>query len=128
MKRFFAQLFSFRFICPKCHDLNTYRRGKTRALGGSNSFNRIAGLVRCIHCHKAYYVGLLLYDVVPAGGKGGHPDQTPNLRELQLIRDEQEVYEAEHQGRKIDTRKRRSDLINQYHQDNPTAKKLRGED
>jgi hypothetical protein len=128
LRRFFAQFFGLRLICPKCHELNTYRRGRTRSIGVSNSWNRITGQIRCIHCHKAYHVGVLLYDVVPEGGKGGHPDQTPTMKELQMIRQDAEDYEAEHQGRKIDQRKKRSDKVNQYHELNPDDRKLRGED
>lgn len=125
MKRFFAQFFGFRFICPLCHELNTYRRGRRNA--GAKGFNRITGVVECQHCKKKFCTGLLLYLVAPGAAKGGHPDQTPTLKELQLIRDDQEAYEAEHQGRLIPVKKKRKDLVNQYHATKPTDDKLTGD-
>lgn len=85
LKRFFAQLFGFRYCCPVCGHLNTLARGQQARR--ATSFNRVASLAHCRWCKHAYYVGIIFWAVKRGGGKGGHADQIPNAKELELIQE-----------------------------------------
>lgn len=85
--RFFAQLFSFRFCCPKCGQLHTVVGGRSR----SSRFRKISHRVKCHYCGKVGCLGLLYWECRHGkANRGGHEDQVPNALELAQIRDEVE--------------------------------------
>jgi hypothetical protein len=106
IRRFFAQIFGFRFCCPTCGQLNTLVGKRSR----SSRFNRISGHVQCSFCRTSYYAGVVLWKVKGGGGTGGHPDQTPTAQELAQIRGEIERDEVS--GRFVPKKVARKDLVN----------------
>jgi len=124
--RLFAQLLAFRYCCPSCGTLNTIYHGQRHQKKGR--YNRITGQIRCEGCQKVYWTGLLLWPRKPRDHKriGGHPDTSPTLRELALIRQEYAITQVPRtdQGRFVPVRKGKRDLVNRIFEEEPGEAEL----